>query len=108
MKEYKYVDTDSVNKENNSLEKALIKNILNSKYGFKVKECNETERKFNKIMDILEFIYNRHHGAYEISFILYEVIKIIYYIEKCDETSATKCFTTINQIKNMINRSDLL
>jgi len=68
----------------------------------------DTNKKFDKILDVLEFIYHRHHGAYETSFILYEVIKIIYYIAKCDETSATKCYTTINQIKNMINRCDLL
>lgn len=34
-----------------------------------------------------------------------EILKLI---EDCDETSATKCFTCVNQIKDLINRSNLL
>lgn len=36
------------------------------------------------------------------------VIDILKEIEMCDETSATKCFTCVNEIKDLINRSNLL
>ena len=77
-----------------------------------MKKYTITNMKFDNLTKILYriMIINRKYNLIDCDdfIIMQKTVRILDKINKCDETSATKCFTCVNEIKDLINRSNLL
>lgn len=82
-----------------------------------MKKYTITNMKFDNLIrvlyNVIHFLYetrdvSNYHYITDYVILLQKTARIIDKINDCDETSATKCFTCVNEIKDLINRSNLL